>query len=199
MHHHDPSLEAPEGQRGTDHGSTGSISLSAWEWSSCPAGTCFGAATTDAAKDSRGRPGATLPRLKATLEQMRKSGRSPAEGQSPSHKRLFSSRLLSRAGCCRFWRKKKKTNKKRWLQEPFPAQFQVEGWWEAAHSLSPDTKHLCLSTGDACSVQPTAGHPPPPSQFSSFQAGDICSLSNCGVVGKRHLSKQVLLFRGSWS
>lgn len=112
LHHHDPSLEAPEGQRGTDHGSTGSISLSAWEWSSCPAGTCFGAATTDAAKDSRGRPGATLPRLKATLEQMRKSGRSPAEGQSPSHKRLFSSRLLSRAGCCRFWRKKKNKKQK---------------------------------------------------------------------------------------
>lgn len=108
LHRHDPALEAPKGQRGTDHGSTRPMSFSAGEWSSCPAGTCFRAATTDAAKDSRGRPGATLPCLKATLEQMRKSGRSPAEGQSPSHKRLFSSLLLSRAGCCRFWRKKKK-------------------------------------------------------------------------------------------
>lgn len=76
---------------------------------------------------------------------MRKSGRSLTEGQSPSHKRLFSPMPSLQS-----WVLQILEQKNRWLQEPFPAQFQVEGWWEAAHSLSPDTKHLCLSTGNAC-------------------------------------------------
>lgn len=78
---------------------------------------------------------------------MRKSGRSPAEGQFPSPKRLFSPRLLSGASG---------------VLQNFGAEnggyrnhSQLSPRWTAGgrlptHSTQILTEHLCLSTENAC-------------------------------------------------